>query len=331
MTNEIDDAREFVELTEKIIDSAKKERAAESSLGVPEGVTKSIRGHGRPTQYALYGEGYTATAPTIPSLPPNCYDICVDSKCIYAVPSLPRSGLLLELPEMRSDDVVRIVENFWNSEQDYKEGNEFIKGGARFSAGLLIYGDPGTGKSCTIQIVSNKLIERGGTVFFGSVNPCHIISFLTDFSKVERNRKSIVILEDIDSLIATYGEANYLEMLDSSKTIDNVLFIATTNYPELLDPRIYNRPGRLSHVIKIGLPTAKAREAYLRAILKNHKDIEYIVANTDGFTIDHITALVNGTYREKKELKSEIARLRTLFKVPKTHVKSIGISNEQKS
>jgi SpoVK/Ycf46/Vps4 family AAA+-type ATPase len=107
-------------------------------------------------------------------------------------------------------------------------------------------------------------------------------------------------------------------MLDSAKSIDNVLFIATTNYPDRLDPRIYNRPGRFSHVVKIGLPTEKAREAYLKAILKDHRDVDFIVSETGNFTIDHLTALCNALYREKKEIHSELKRLRQLFKVPKS-------------
>jgi SpoVK/Ycf46/Vps4 family AAA+-type ATPase len=176
--------------------------------------------------------------------------------------------------------------------------------------------------------VANKLVERGGIVFHASINPGHVTSFLTDFSKIEEDRKSIVILEDIDSLIETWGESAYLEMLDSAKSINNVLFIATTNYPEKLDPRIYNRPGRFSHVIKIGLPGNAAREAYLKAILKNHRDVSEIVEKTNGFTIDHLTALVNAVYREKKNLRHEIERLRTLFKVPKAdNSRPIGIND----
>jgi hypothetical protein len=186
-----------------------------------------------------------------------------------------------------------------------------------------------SGKSCTIKIVSNKLVQRNGIVFYASGNPGRIQQFLSDFARIERDRKSIVILEDIDSLINSHGEDRYLEMLDSAKTIDNVLFIATTNYPERLDPRIYNRPGRFSHVIKIGLPGPKAREAYLKAILKNHRDVEYIVDHSSGFTIDHLTALVNATYREKKNLTDEIERLRLLFKIPKADDKApIGIGRE---
>lgn len=272
---------------------------------------------GMPTQYARYGAGFKATTSTIKTLESGCYDIQADSNGVFVVPALPPSGILLELPEMRSDEVIRVVDNFWNSEKDYKEGNEFVVGGAQFKAGVMIYGPPGSGKSCTIKIVSRKLVARGGTVFFSSGHPANTMAFLEDFARVEPNRKSIVILEDIDSLISNFGESCYLEMLDSAKTINNVLFIATTNYPEHLDPRIYNRPGRFSHVIKIGLPVAATREAYLKAILKNHKDVAEIVRESEGFTIDHLTALVNGVYREKKDLATELKRLRTLFKVPK--------------
>jgi SpoVK/Ycf46/Vps4 family AAA+-type ATPase len=174
--------------------------------------------------------------------------------------------------------------------------------------------------------------ERGGTVFYGNgVRPSYLTSFLNDFAKVEKNRKCIVILEDIDALIEKFGSDDYLEMLDSAKSINNVLFIATSNYPERLDPRIYNRPGRFANVIKIGYPSPKMREAYLKAILKNHQDVEKIVAKTDGFTIDHLTSLINAVYRMKKDMDKEIDRLRILFKPPKSESKALGIGINQKA
>lgn len=280
---------------------------------------------GQVVQYSRYGAGYKPTTSTVKTLPAGIYDIECDQNGYFATPMPDPTGLLLELPEMRSDAVVKIVENFWNSESDYKDGNEYINGGAQYKAGIMIYGPPGTGKSCTIKIVSKKLVERGGTVFFAGINPGVVNAFLTDFGRIEKNRKCIVILEDIDSLIANYGESGYLDMLDSAKTIDNVLFIATTNYPERLDPRIYNRPGRFSHVVKVGLPGPKAREAFLKKILKKHDQVDEIVALTDKFSIDHLSALINAVYREKKDLQSEIKRLRTLFNMPKSEDKSIGM------
>lgn len=333
--SDLDDVKEFVEQTEesaKLYENLAK-RGYNNSSKVPQGIDAfeedEAPAPGKPVQYQLYRDGYAPTNQTIQKLPPGCYDINADQHCIFVSPTPKPAGLLLELPEMRSEEVINIVENFWNSENDYKEGNEFVIGGAAFKAGVMLYGPPGTGKSCTIKIVCNRLVSRGGTVFFSSGNPELTMKFLEEFSIVEKDRKSIVILEDVDSLIQQWGENKYLEMLDSAKTIDNVLFIATTNYPDRLDPRIYNRPGRFSHVIKIGLPTPKAREAYLKAILKNHRDVEYIVSHTNNFSIDHLTALTNAVYREKKNLINEIERLRTLFRVPKAEDdRSMGIGGE---
>lgn len=321
MSNEQNDAEEFVKQSGDHPDIESDDDYYSPLGAMVTDILKSSKKFpkpGVPSQYSLYNGGYTAATDTIASLPPDCYDIYVDQRCTYVIPALKPAGLLLELPEMRSDDIIKLVERFWDSEKDYKEGNEFVIGGAAYKSGIMIYGPPGSGKSCSIKIVSKKLVERGGTVFYASGHPGTVNAFLADFSRVEQNRKCIVIFEDIDSLIQMYGESSYLEMLDSAKTINNVLFIATTNYPDRLDPRIYNRPGRFSHVVKIGLPTEKAREAYLKAILKNHQDVPYIVAHSEGFTIDHLTALVNAVYREKKELESEMKRLRSLFKVPKS-------------
>ncbi len=317
--SDINDASEFADLVkDATINSSVRSRASRGSLLEFFEEREISPLPGQVSQYSLYREGYKATTPTVQSLIPGTYEVCSDDNGPYITPLPPPSGLLLELPEMRSKDVLEIVEQFWNSEKDYKEGNDYVVGGAAFKAGLMLYGVPGGGKSSIIKLISKKLVERGGIVFFSSINPFYVLKWLTDFSVVEKNRKCIVILEDIDTLIENYGEAVYLEMLDSAKTIDNILFIATTNYPEKLDPRIYNRPGRFSYIVKVGYPTTLMREAYLKAVLKKHDDVEYIVKNTDRFTIDHLSSLVNSVYREKKELKKEIERLKALFRIPKS-------------
>lgn len=327
MSDDIKEAAEFNELVNNYKPKVKPGRASSIYPKALEGLfgedDKEVEA-GQPTQYALYGGGYSPMTPTTKLLPPGCYNINLADGKVYVTPALPPSGLLLELPEMRSEDLIKTIESFWNSEKDYKEGNEFVHGGVSYKAGVLLYGPGGSGKSSCIKIASKKLIERGGTVFYSSGNPMMTSMWLESFARIEPNRKSIVILEDIDSLIENYGESQYLEMLDSAKSIDNVLFIATTNYPEKLDPRIYNRPGRFSHIMKVGAPTPKMREAFLKAILKNHKDVEEIVDKSSGFTIDHLNSLVSAVYREKKELRSEIERLRTLFNVPKVEEKTMG-------
>jgi Cdc6-like AAA superfamily ATPase len=325
-TDESSDWAEFASKSYEYNDSRKFGQTPLKEQPIPTSSENKEKPVGTPTQYALHGDGFTATTSTVPSLPAGCYDINVDTHCVFATPALKQSGILLELPEMRSEEVIKIVDTFWDSEKDYKEGNEFVVGGAAYKAGIMVYGPPGSGKSCTLKLVSNKLVARGGIVFYASGHPSNAMVFLSDFAKIEENRKCIVILEDFDSLIQNWGESQYLEMLDSAKSINNVLFIATTNYPERLDPRIYNRPGRFSHVVKIGLPGPKTREAYLKAILKNHRDISEIVEKSQGFTIDHLTALVNAVYREKKDLQKELKRLRILFNPPQVDNKGMGFA-----
>jgi adenylate kinase family enzyme len=332
--SEIDDAQDFVNASSSYTQPTSKNRNHTNPSSLRDFMDalddEDTVKPGQPTQYSLYSTGYVSTTPTISRLPAGCYNIVHDNKCVFAEPAAKPAGLLLELPEMRSEEVIKVVENFWNSEKDYKEGNEFVIGGAAYRAGSLLYGPPGSGKSSTIKIAALRMVKRDGIVFYSALDAGSISSFLSDFSKIEPGRKCVVVLEDLDSLIERYGEAGYLEMLDSAKTIDNVFFIATTNYPEKLDPRIYNRPGRFSHVIKIGLPTEVTRRAYLKAILKNHQDIDYIVENSKGFTVDHLSSLLNAVYREKKNLETEIKRLRVLFKVPISEEKSLGFGlNEE--
>ena len=259
-----------------------------------------------------------ASNATIKNLSNGCYDIKVNSDGVYVTPLLPPTGILFDLPDLKSNDVMEKIETFWNSEKDYKEGNEYVIGGATFKSGVLLWGPQGSGKSSIIKLASSKLVKRNGIVFFADINPAYVMEFLENFTRIEPDRKCIVILEDLDSLIRNYGDSGYLEMLDSAKSINNVLFIATTNYPEKLEPRIYCRPGRFAEVIKVDMPTPIARKAFLEAILKKHDDVEYIVDHSNGFSIDHLSALVNSVYRQKKDLKNEIVRLRSLFKVPKS-------------
>lgn len=323
-TDNLSDAKEFAELSKSFKESSRKSQRPTRVDDLLKYFDEDEVKPGQPVQYALHADGYAPTTATIEKLPAGCYEITQDNTAVFVRPLPPPAGLLLELPEMRSEEVIKTVESFWNSEDDYKLGNEFVIGGSIFKAGSLLYGPQGSGKSTTIKLVSKKIIERDGVVFYASGSPVIVNSFLSNFALIEKNRKCVVVLEDIDTLIENYGESGYLEMLDSAKTINNVFFIATTNYPERLNPRIYCRPGRFSHVIKIGLPTINTRRAYLKAVLKNHKDIDYIVDNSVGFSIDHLSSLCNAVYREKKNLQEEMKRLRILFQTPTVEEKSLG-------
>lgn len=82
--------------------------------------------------------------------------------------------------------------------------------------------------------------------------------------------------------------------MDGETQIDNVVYIATTNYPERLDPRLVNRPSRFDIVAKIGMPSAEARGVYLRSRSKqlSDKEIDEWVQATEEFSFAHLKELI---------------------------------------
>jgi SpoVK/Ycf46/Vps4 family AAA+-type ATPase len=80
---------------------------------------------------------------------------------------------------------------------------------------------------------------------------------------IEKHRPIVVMIEDIDAIVDKKGESAMLALLDGELQIDNVVFVATTNYPERLDKRLVNRPSRFDEIIKIGMPSAAARAQYI--------------------------------------------------------------------
>ena len=86
-------------------------------------------------------------------------------------------------------------------------------------------------------------------------------------------------------MIENFGESEFLSLLDGENQIDQVLNIASTNFPERLDSRIVRRPRRFDRIIKVDMPNAAMRRHYFEAKLK--LDVESIalwVARTDGFS-----------------------------------------------
>lgn len=112
--------------------------------------------------------------------------------------------------------------------------------------------------------------------------------------RIEPDRPVVAIFEDLDALIVRFGENEYLALLDGEAQVDNIVFIATTNYPEDLDSRFVDRPSRFDTVRYIGMPDEAARAVYLRAkapALVNGQ-LEQFVTASAGFSIAHLKELV---------------------------------------
>lgn len=196
---------------------------------------------------------------------------------------------LLIMPDSASEEIIKGIEDFWNKEQRFRDF------GFLWKRGVMLFGPAGSGKTSTLQILSQKIIEKDGIAVY--VNDPEITAKgLELLRRIEPARPMIVMIEDIDAVIRDHGESDVLAMLDGELQVDNVVFIATTNYPERLDKRLINRPSRFDVVRKIGMPSAKARKQYLMEknyrLKNNPEELSVWVNKTKGFSIAHMKELI---------------------------------------
>ncbi len=120
-------------------------------------------------------------------------------------------------------------------------------------------------------------------------------------------------------------ETLLINVLDGIEQMDNVIYLATTNYTEKLPPRLLNRPNRFDRRIEIGYPTPEVREAYLRKKLKpadiniieeSEKPIQYWVDSTKDFTLAHLCELIKSTIILGNSFEESIDLLKKLKGVP---------------
>ena len=194
---------------------------------------------------------------------------------------------LLRFPDSVSEKILSEITTFWG------KGKKFKEHGFLHRRGYLLHGPAGSGKTCLVHQIIADIIDAGGLVFQCSSHPTVFNDGLALFRKVETNRPAVCLFEDIDAIIDEYGEDEILTLLDGENQIDKVLNIATTNYPEKLDPRLVARPRRFDRVLKIGMPSATVRKMYFNKKLKvSPQELDKWVAATDGFSFASCAELV---------------------------------------
>jgi AAA+ superfamily predicted ATPase len=266
------------------------------------------------TQYSKNGQGLYPVPSTVASLPAGVYDIEFPNNIPTFIPHKIVTDNLLRMPDSKSDEVISEIEKFWTLKSRFK------KFGFTHKRGFLLWGPPGSGKTSTIAFVVKQMVASGGLVLLGNTNPGILADMLKKMRQVEPERPAVVLLEDIDTLIQQYGESEVLSLLDGEASIDNVVYLATTNYPENLDGRIINRPSRFDRVVKIGMPTAEGRLAYLgsRNLELPATELDAWVEATEGFSIAHIKEVIVGVMCYGGTLESEVKRLKAMAKKPKS-------------
>jgi len=320
---------DWAELQGRMNDKA----ARDSDQGVPRGNKTSAQG---PTgsdesndvitmnvcQWQVHPNGsFSASSKTTDTLPPGVYNLSQDSDGrIYFLKSKPMTDTLYDLGETVTQQVINSIETFWDSKE------KFSAMGILFKRGILLWGNAGSGKTATVALLIEKLIKRGGIVIICQ-HPGMAINALRVLRRIEPDRPLIVIMEDIEEVIEHRGEHDLLSFLDGEHQVNNVVHIATTNYPENLGPRIVNRPSRFDEVIKVPMPDESARRMYLTRAIGEKFTKEQIAGwakETNDLSIAHLREFVVATQCLDRPFDETIERLKGMKIKPKS---SEGVSH----
>ena len=275
----------------------------------------------------LANDEFVPSYSTVDKLPPGFYELKYSPESRQDVLRKKNISVdeLFYLPSNEVLDIVQDIKNFWQSEQKFKDYKLLHK------RGILLYGDPGCGKSGIIQLCTSYLVNKlGGIVLNIDSGEAleKLEGFLTTIRKIEPKRPIIVILEDVDSIAGDtkYYTSLLLNMLDGLKQTQNIVYIATTNYPEKLEERFTNRPSRFDRRYHIDLPSPEVREAYFRhkIIEKDLSDeeIKIWVQETAGMSLAHLKELVVSVIAMGNSFEHSIDLLKGLKEKPKTGSKT---------
>jgi len=195
-----------------------------------------------------------------------------------------------------------------------KEPQKFIQLGARIPKGVLLVGPPGTGKTLLAKAVSGE----AGVPFF-SISGSEFVEMFVGvgasrvrdlFEQAKRHSPCIIFVDEIDAVGRQRGaglggshderEQTLNQMLvemDGFDTDTNVIIIAATNRPDILDPALM-RPGRFDRRVTLDRPDVKGREAILRVHVKGkpldpNADLATVARGTPGFAGADLENLVN--------------------------------------
>lgn len=195
-----------------------------------------------------------------------------------------------------------------------KYPSKFAMLGAHIPRGVLLLGPPGTGKTLLARAVAGE----AGVAFF-SISGSQFVELYVGvgagrvrdlFAEAKRNAPCIIFLDEIDAVGRQRGAGlggshdereqtlnQILVEMDGFEPGTNVVVIAATNRPDILDPALV-RPGRFDRKIVLDAPDRHGREAILEVHLRGkplaeNVDVERLAQTTPGFTGADLANLVN--------------------------------------
>jgi len=195
-----------------------------------------------------------------------------------------------------------------------KEPQKFVSLGARIPKGVLLVGPPGTGKTLLAKAVSGE----AGVPFF-SISGSEFVEMFVGvgasrvrdlFAQAKRNSPCIVFVDEIDAVGRHRGAGlggshdereqtlnQILVEMDGFDTDTNVIVLAATNRPDILDPALL-RPGRFDRRVVLDRPDINGRRAILNVHVRGKPlaedvDLDKLARGTPGFVGADIENLVN--------------------------------------
>lgn len=267
-------------------------------------------------QWTLLGPGmFTPSGRSFTALPPGYYAPAVVDGRLYADARPLVTDKLSVLPGSCNERVVTGIRRFWESRELYRQY------GLNYKRGVLFYGPPGSGKTATVQLLCQELIQKyGGAVIVATSNTELLTMLLHKLRKIEPERSIIVVMEDIDEIIAR-DEHPVLALLDGEEQIDNVVYLASTNYPERLGARIVNRPSRFDERIFVDMPSDVTRRAYFELVTASfplsHAELERWTRDTKGMSVAHLREIVVSVRCLGNDYADVIERLKTMATRPR--------------
>jgi DNA polymerase III delta prime subunit len=255
------------------------------------------------------GDLYKAGPPSTEKLPPGYYEVHMSYEGPYVQKQELKTDELIDMNDSVGHTMIEEIKSFWTKAEVFK------KYGFLHRRGYLMHGPPGSGKTSLIQMVIAATIKEGGVVYSCTGSPEALDANLRVLRRLEPERQLLCIYEDIDAIAESNGEEKLLSVLDGENLVDHVINIATTNYINKLDDRIKSRPRRFDRVIKVDMPSAAARKAYLIGRFGlDDKELEKWVKDTEGFSFAALADLVISTKCLGNPYTESIKILKTFLK-----------------
>jgi cell division protease FtsH len=225
--------------------------------------------------------------------------------------------LSVDSPKITFRDVAGVdeaVEELHEIKEFLENPKKFQALGARIPKGVLLYGPPGTGKTLLARAVAGE----AGVPFF-SISGSDFVEMFVGvgasrvrdlFEQAKQNSPCIIFMDEIDAVGRHRGAGlggghdereqtlnQLLVEMDGFEAKDNIIMIAATNRPDILDPALL-RPGRFDRQITVDRPDRKGRAKILEVHtrgkpLAKEIDIDALAGQTPGFTGADLSNLVN--------------------------------------